>query len=105
VAEAAAALHMPPAVLLETDSEVLEYLWPLAERARKEDLWAKEMLAVAVEMTHAVWRVLIQVNTKKGTLAPRPLKVPRPWSLDQGDADRRPRISWGQLIKRIGRRG
>jgi hypothetical protein len=104
VAEAAAALHMPPAILLETDSEVLEYLWPIAQRARKEDVWAKEMLAVIAELTHAVWRLLVEVNSKKGSVPPKPLKIPRPWSTDQA-RDARPRITWAQLAKKIGRRG
>lgn len=103
MAETAVALHIPPAQLLETDSETLEYLWPIAERARREDIWSKEMLAVIAELLHAIWRVLVQVNSRKGAVPPKPLRVPRPWSTDQG-SDARPRITWGQLAKRIGRR-
>lgn len=103
MAEAAAALHMPPAWLLETDTEVLEYLWPIAERERREDIWAKEMLAVIAEMVHALWRVTVQVHSKKGSMPPTPLKIPRPWQPD-GPRDSRPRMTWGQFAKRIGKR-
>jgi len=103
VAEAASALHLPPAALLETDSEVLEYLWPIAERARREDIWSREMLAVIAELVHAVWRVLVMAYAKKGTPPPKALRIPRPWQPD-GPTDSRPRLSWGDLLKMIGKR-
>lgn len=102
MAEAAAALHMPPAALLETDTEVLEYLWPIAERARKEDIWAKEMLAIIAELVHAVWRVEVQVHSKAHSSPPKPLKIPRPWRTEETDG--RPRVTWGQLAQMIGKR-
>ena len=79
VAEMAVALHVAPDALLRSDDEVLDALIALAERERTEDLWGREVQAVTAEMVHALWRLTVQVNAKKGTRPPAPLRIPRPW--------------------------
>lgn len=98
------ALHMAPDALLRCDDEVLDHLVVLAGRQRTEQLWALEAQALTAELTHAVWRLTVQVNSKKGTRPPAPLNLPRPW---RNDAPARgpQRLSVGELIERMGPRG
>lgn len=98
------ALHMSPDTLMRCDDEVLEALWPLAERARTEEVWRMELQATTAELVHAHWRLTVQANSKKGAKAPPPLKVPRPWR--KGAKRSGPvRLSAAELIARMGNRG
>ncbi len=98
------ALHMAPDALLRCDDEVLDHLVVLAERERTEALWALEAQAVTAEIVHAVWRLTVQVNSKKGTRPPAPLNMPRPWRQAQPGQPVH-RLSVGELIERMGPRG
>jgi hypothetical protein len=86
----ATTLHVAPDALLRSDDEVLDALIDLANRERTETLWSRELQAVTAEMVHALWRVTLQANSKKGSRIPPPLKIPRPW-LDRGAARAGPR--------------
>lgn len=48
---------------------------------RGEQGWgiAEELAAIGLELQHAVLRVLIQANSKKGHSPPKQLHVPRPY--------------------------
>jgi hypothetical protein len=103
VAEVAVALRMSPDALMRCDDEVLEALWPLAERARTEELWALEVAATTAELVHSLWRLTVMANSKKGTKAPPPLHVPRPWA-DKAKP-RRVTMTAAELIGVTGTRG
>ena len=97
----AAALAIAPDALLRSDDEVLDELVRLTQRKRTEDLFAAEMRVVQVELTHALWRLLAQVNLKRGARLPAPLKVPRPWAATQ---ERKPvgqRVSLSDFVRRL----
>lgn len=55
------------------------------------DGWSleRELQAQSVELLHALWRVTVMVNSKKGTTAPKPLHLPRP-KLERHHRPRRP---------------
>jgi hypothetical protein len=98
VAEVAVALRIPPEALLRCDDEVLDHLVAIAERERTQALWAAEVSAVTAELVHALWRVTVQVNSKKGTRPPAPLHLPRPW---RAEAPVR-RVTVAELARRLG---
>ena len=107
MAEAAVALRMAPSALLDCDDEVLEGVLELVERERTAALWALEVQALTAEMVHALWRLTLQVNSKKGSTPPRPLRLPRPWrdAPETYDSPRRRRVAIGELIDMTGREG
>jgi hypothetical protein len=105
MAEAAVALRMAPSALLDCDDEVLEGVLELVERERTAALWALEVQALTAEMVHALWRLTVQVNSKKGARPPQPLHLPRPWR-DQATAPPRGRqVSVLELIRMTGTEG
>lgn len=101
------ALRLAPGALLECDDELMERMWELAQRERTAALWALEVQAVTAEMVHALWRLTLQVNSKKGSTPPRPLRLPRPWrdAPETYDSPRRRRVAIGELIDMTGREG
>jgi hypothetical protein len=104
VAEVAVALRLAPGALLDCDDELLERMWELAQRERTAALWALEVQAVTAEMVHALWRLTVQLNSKKGSRPPPPLRLPRPWRADTPSAPRR-RVTMAQLMAMTGREG
>ena len=98
----AAALAIAPDALLRSDDEVLDELVKLTQRKRTEELWSAEMRAVQVELTHAVWRLLAQVNSKRGATLPAPLKVPRPWATRE-QKPKAQKMSLSDFVRRLGR--
>jgi hypothetical protein len=103
VAELAVALRLSPAALLSSDDEVLDALIGLAERERTNALYALEVQALTAELVYALWRLTLQVNSKKGSRPPQPLRLPRPWRDKQQPARRK--VTVGQLIAMTGKEG
>jgi hypothetical protein len=48
----------------------------------------RELAASAVEQIHDMKRVLVMVNSSKGSSAPEPLRIPRPEQPDQQDREK-----------------
>jgi hypothetical protein len=103
VAELAVALRMSPAALLSSDDEVLDALIGLAERERTNALYSLELQALTAELVHALWRLTLMANSKKGSRPPAPLRLPRPWRPDA--PPQRRKVSLGQLIAMTGAEG
>jgi hypothetical protein len=105
VAEVAVALRLAPAALLDCDDELMERMWELAQRERTAALWALEVQALTAEMVHALWRLTLAVNSKKGTRPPQPLRLPRPWREASAPSAPRRHVAVAQLIGITGQEG
>lgn len=70
---------------------------------RREYGWgiAEELAAVGLELQHAILRVLIQANSKKGSSPPKQLHVPRPYEARER-ARRRGRPASAERIASFG---
>ena len=99
----AVALHVAPDALLRSDDEVLDALIDLAQRVRTEALWSLEVQAVTAEMVHALWRVNVQVNAKRGAKIPPPLRIDRPWQPQRKAG--RPTVSLAEFAGMLSGRG
>jgi hypothetical protein len=105
VAEVAVALRLAPGALLDCDDEVLERMLELADRERTEALWTLEVRALTAEMVHSLWRLTVQVNSKKGSRPPRPLRLPRPWKSQEPARPAGRKVSVLELIRMTGTEG
>ena len=105
MASLAAALRCSPEDLLDLDLVLFDATVKAVGERERALSWgqSEELLATLIEVTHAHYQSFIQVNSKKGSNAGKPLRIPRPYDEDgSAPVSDTPVVSHGEIASLTG---